>query len=88
MRGKEAGTKDDRDKTNHFHKTDKGETSQAFNQRYAQDQVFYVTCTIFPFAPFQTCSAPSELFVLKTKHANFCNGMHFTETSELLLHPA
>lgn len=32
MRGKEAGRKDDRDKTNHFHKTNKEETSQAFNQ--------------------------------------------------------
>lgn len=30
MRGKEEGAKDD--KTNHVHKTNKGETSKAFNQ--------------------------------------------------------
>lgn len=55
--------------------------------RYLKDQVFYVTCA-FSFVPLQTCSVPSKLFVMKIKHANFCNGMHFTGTSELLLHPA
>lgn len=87
MRGKEAGTKDDRDKTNNFTKQTR-ETHPKPLTGYFQDQVFYVNCIIFSFAPLQTCSAPSKLFLLKIKHANFWNGMHFTVTSELLLHPA
>lgn len=51
MRGKKAAKKDKTDKRNSFHKTDKGDTSQAFNQKHFQDQVFYVTCIIFPLAP-------------------------------------
>lgn len=86
MRSKEVGKKYDRDK-NIFTKQTRERLPKPLT-RYFQDQVFYFTCIIFSFAPLQTCSAPSKLFVLKIKHAKFCNGMHFTVTSELLLHPA
>jgi len=88
MRGKKAAKNDASAKINPSHKTDKGETSQAFNQSHFQDQMFYVTYVIFPLAPFQTCLVPSKkLYVLKIKNPHFFNGLHFTETSELLLHP-